>query len=212
MRWKLSSAFLLLATGLAFAGFSEYCISRSGPSPVSIPILTSSPHITRKFLAYANVRYRIGIAFDEPEKLVFAKPNCVPDPYDAGNDCSGIPARCKAPWTLSQGNATIQHGSASETIWRTQGPPFLGLGVFQSKAWQWYRLDVDDISYQTQVGQAGPRLIVEISTEKPVLYGPEFAALKLTARSIYGLFLFTGGLLILSSLVARREALFAPLR
>jgi len=212
MRWKLFFAFLFLAAGLALAGFSEYCLRRSGPSPVSILIPTSSPHITRIFLAYTNARYRIGVAFDEPGKLVFAKPDCVADPYDSTTECSGIAARFKASWSLSQGAHIIQHGLASETIWRVHGEPFLGFGTFQSEAWQWYRLDVDAISYETQLAQASPRLTVGIQPEKPVFEKPKFFAVKLAARIIYGLFLFIGGLLLLSSLVARREALFAPLR
>jgi hypothetical protein len=212
MRRKLLFASFFLASGLALAGFSEYCFSRSGPSPVSIPIAASPNHITRKFLASASVHYRIGVAFDKPEKLVFAKPDCIADPYDAADKCSGIPARFKAFWTLSRESRVIQHGSASETIWRGSGPPFLGFGGFQSEVWQWYQLDVDDISYDTKLAQADPRLTVGIWTEKPFLYEPDFLAVKLAARLIYGLCLFIGGLLILSSLVARREALFAPSR
>jgi hypothetical protein len=212
MRWKVLFAFFFLAAGLALACFSEYCFSRSGPSPVSIPIFAPPNHITRKFLTSASAHYRIGVAFDNPEKLVFAKPDCVADPYDAADECSGIPARFKASWTLSRGSRMIEHGSASETVWRGSGPPFLGFGGFQSEAWRWYQLDVDGISYDTRVAQANPRLTIEIKTEKAFLYEPEFFAVKLAARLTYGLCLFIGGLLILSSVVTRREALFAPLR
>jgi hypothetical protein len=93
-----------------------------------------------------------------------------------------------------------------------QGQPFLEFGGFQAEGWQWYQLDVDAISYESRLAQANPRLTVEIRTEKTSLYEPEFLAFKLASRIIYGLCLFIGGLLILSSLVARREALFAPLR
>jgi hypothetical protein len=212
MRWKLLFASFFFAAGLALAGFSEYCFSRSGSSPVSIPIVVSPNHITRKFLASASAHYRIGVAFDNPEKLVFAAPDCVAGPYDTADKCSGIPARFKASWTLSRGSRIIQHGSASETIWRGSGPPFLGFGGFQSEAWQWYQLDVADISYDTKLAQANPRLTVGIWTEKSFFYESKFLAVKLTARITCGLCFFIGGLLILSSLVARREALFAPWR
>jgi len=212
MRWKLLFAFLFLAAGFALAGYSEYCFSRSGPSPVSIPILGTPTHITNKFLANASARYRIGVSFDEPENLAFAKPDCIPDPNDSTNECGGIWSRFKASWTLSRNNRVIESGSAPETIWRVQGPPFLGFGVFQAEAWQWYQLQVDAITYDLVLARAKPRLMVEIWTEKPFLHQPEFLAVKLAARIIYGLCLFTGSLLVLSSLVARREALFAPLR
>jgi hypothetical protein len=206
MRWKLLFAFLFLAAGLALAGYFEYCFSRSGPSTVSVPILVSPAHITSKFFAYTSARYRIGVAFDETEKLVVAKPDSIADPD------SRIPTRLKASWTVSRGSRVIQHGSASEAIWRVQGQPFLEFGGFQAEAWQWHQLDVDAISYETRLAQANPRLTVGIWTEKASLYEPEFLAFKFATRIIYGLCLFIGGLLILSSLVACRETLFAPLR
>jgi hypothetical protein len=208
MRWKLLFACLFLATGLALAGYSEYCFSRSGPTPVSIPILGSSTHISRKFLAFASSRYRIGMVFDEPEKLA----DCIADPPDSTNECSGISSRLKASWTLSWGNQVLQNGTTSEPIWRVQGQPFLGLGVFQAEAWQWYQLNVDAKSYDSALSRAKPRLVVEVWTEKSFLYQPKFLAVKLAARIIYGSCLFIGGLLILSHLIARREALFAALR
>ena len=155
MRWKLLFAFLFLAAGLALAGYSEYCFTRSGPSPVSIPALGSPAHITSKFFAYTSARYRIGVAFDDPEKLVVAKPDSIADPY------SGIPARLKASWTASRLSGVIQRGSASETIWGAQGQPLLEFGGFQAEAWQWYQLDVDAISYETRLAQANPRLTEE---------------------------------------------------
>jgi hypothetical protein len=212
MRRKFFFSLLFLAVGLILAAFSEYCFSKSGLWPVSIPMRSSTAHLANKFLPSASARYRIGVAFDKPEKLVFAKPDCVDDPYDSADKCSGLPARLKASWTLSQGNRVIAHGSAAETIWRGQGQPFLGFGTFQAEAWQWYRLEVNSISYETPLAQANPRLTVEIWTEKSFLYGPGFLAVKYASRIIYGLCLFIGGLLILSSVVARREALFAPLR
>jgi hypothetical protein len=78
----------------------------------------------------------------------------------------------KASWTISRGSRVIQHGSASETIWRVPGQPFLAFGDFQAEAWQWYRLDVDASSDETRLAQANTRLTVGIWTEKPFLYGP----------------------------------------
>ena len=195
-RWKLLFAFLSFAAGLALAGYSEYCFTRSGPSPVSIPILGSPFHMTRKFFAYSSARYRIGLAFDEPEKLVFATPDCVADPDDFRNECSGRAASLNASWTMSQESRVIQHGSAADTVWRVHGQPFLALGDFPAAAWQWYQLDVDVISYEARLAQAKPRLTVEIWTEKPIVYQHKFLAAKLAARITYGLCLFIGGLLI----------------
>src|SRR5690349_19805995 len=101
MRWKLLFAILFLAAGLALAGYSEYCFGRSGPSPVSISVPNPPVHITRKFLAYARARYRIGMALDESEKILPAKPDSTSDAQ------GGILARIEASWTISQGSRVI---------------------------------------------------------------------------------------------------------
>jgi len=205
MRTKLLFAFLFLSVGLALAGYSEFCFSRSGLTPVSIPILNASTHITTKFLSCANARYRIGLAFDEPGELRFAKPDCIGDPHDATNECAGIPSPFKAAWALSRGSRVVQQGFAPETIWRVDGQPFLLFGASKVEMLQWYQLDVDVISQDARMAQARPRLKVEIWTEKSFLYDPEFQGIKLAARISYGLCLFIAGILTVSSLVARRE-------
>jgi len=205
VRAKLLFAFLLLFAGLALAGYSEFCFSKSGPSPVSIPILSSPTHITTKFLSSANARYRIGVAFDEPQELPFAKPACMGDPNDPTNECAGIPAQFGAAWVLSRGPRVIQQGFAPETIWRVDGQPFLVLGAFKAEMLHWYKLDVNVTSQDGRLARAKPRLKVEIWAEKSFLYDPRFLGVELAARVSYGLCLFVAGLLILSSFVAPRE-------
>jgi hypothetical protein len=124
MRWKLLFAFVSLAAGLALAGYSEYCCSRSGPSPVSAPIPGLPAPMTRIFCTYTSARYRIGVSFDEPDKLVSAKLDSIADPY-SGIPAQGIldyfPGKSGYPTRLSIRDNLARARAAFPRIWGLPG-------------------------------------------------------------------------------------------
>jgi hypothetical protein len=210
MRWKFGAGILLLIAGLALALHYESAFRMSSPEPIDVPISLSANHISYRFRAPVDARYRVGVGFQDPQKLAFEKPNCMPLPSYPKDDCSGIPSSFDASWVLLDGDRVAARGKASNTIWRVSGRPFLDFYVFHAEAGRQYKLDVDVISADAaHLVPAKPRLQVfvwEPEYDRDIWSATHFALFKLSFRLLYFLCVLVGFGLIAASILRRDDA------
>jgi hypothetical protein len=140
---KLIVGLTLIIIAFATQHYAEPWFRTAGVRPVYRPVSLVPGHLSAEFLAGYSARYRVGIAFENPQELPFTKPICTPAPNFPPDDCSEIPSHLLASWRLSSGAQTVRQGSASEKITRVSDGPFLWFGGFDLQGGRRYKLDVD---------------------------------------------------------------------
>lgn len=197
---------VLIAAAITSCIHAEGWFRTAGPVAIEEPLSLTPGHVSARFLAGYNARYRAGIEFAAPQGLRFEKPNCVPLPNYPPDDCSGIPSDLNVSWTLSSGRELIKQGLADTKIWRVSGGTFLGFGTFHLEGGRRYQLDAEILNDGSRLTPAQPRLSIQVwqaEFAETFGLGTKTLLIKLFTRAGYGLGALIGMALVFSSLARR---------